>query len=43
MSFIVNRDGIVHQKDLGPDTDAIARQIQAYDPDPSWRRVEPIR
>jgi hypothetical protein len=41
MTFIVNRDGIVHEKNLGPDTDAIARSINAYNPDPSWEKVPP--
>jgi hypothetical protein len=37
MTFIVNQDGVVHQKNLGPDTERIARQMKAYDPDPSWK------
>jgi hypothetical protein len=37
MTFIVNQDGIVHEKDLGPGTDATARKMTAYNPDPSWR------
>jgi len=36
MTFIVNADGTVRQKDLGADTDAAARAMSAYDPDPSW-------
>jgi DUF2950 family protein len=36
MTFVVNAQGIVFQKDLGPKTDALARQIAAYDPDESW-------
>jgi hypothetical protein len=36
MSFIVNQDGIVHEKDLGPTTDATARKMTLYDPDDSW-------
>jgi hypothetical protein len=39
MTFIVNRDGVVHQKDLGPDTATAARAIAAYNPDASWQRV----
>ncbi len=35
-TFIVNRDGIVFQKNLGPQTAGLARQITEYDPDPSW-------
>ena len=36
MTFIVSSDGIVRQKDLGPNTDAAARAMTAYDPDTSW-------
>jgi hypothetical protein len=36
MTFIVNKDGIVFQKNLGPDTEQLARQISEYDPDSSW-------
>jgi Protein of unknown function (DUF2950) len=41
MTFIVNQDGIVFQKNLGPDTASIARQITQYDPDASWQASEP--
>jgi hypothetical protein len=37
MTFIVNQDGIVREKDLGPETDATARAMAIYEPDPSWR------
>ncbi|MGA7180769.1 MAG: DUF2950 domain-containing protein [Thiobacillaceae bacterium] len=37
-TFIVNHDGIVYSKDLGPDTGAIAQAIERYDPDSSWHR-----
>lgn len=40
MTFVVNRDGIVYQKDLGPRTDAIARSMKAYDPGPGWTKAE---
>ncbi len=36
MTFLVNRDGVVYEKDLGPDTDAAARAITRYDPDETW-------
>jgi hypothetical protein len=36
MSFVVNQQGLVFQKDLGPDTARVAAGIQAYDPDTSW-------
>jgi len=35
-TFIVNQAGIVHEKDLGPDTAAIAAKITKYDPEKSW-------
>jgi hypothetical protein len=37
MTFIVNQDGQVYQKDLGPNTDQIAGAMAAYDPDPTWQ------
>ena len=39
MTFIVNQDGIVYQKNLGPNTDAAARAMKAYDPDASWQKA----
>lgn len=36
MTFIVNQDGIVFEKNLGPKTAASAAAIARYDPDPSW-------
>jgi hypothetical protein len=40
MTFVVNQDGIVYQKDLGPDTLNVAAGLNAYDPDPTWIKVE---
>jgi len=37
MTFIVNQQGRVYQKDLGRDTGKIAPRITAYDPDRTWR------
>ena len=36
MTFIVNQDGVVHQRDLGPNTAAVARRMTAFDPDSEW-------
>lgn len=36
MTFIVNQQGIVFQKDLGKDTVKLAPEITAYDPGPGW-------
>ena len=41
MTFIVNHDGDVYQKDLGPDTEAIAQKLKLYDPGPGWVKQEP--
>lgn len=40
MTFIVNHDGVVYQKDLGPDTEKIAKSMKKYDPDETWEKVE---
>jgi hypothetical protein len=37
MTFIVNQQGRVYQKDLGPRTSKIVQKMSAYDPDPSWK------
>ncbi len=36
MTFIVNQDGQIYQKDLGPDTDQIAGAMPSYNPDSTW-------
>jgi Protein of unknown function (DUF2950) len=36
-TFICNQDGIVFQKDLGPDTLNIAKKIDLYNPDKTWQ------
>jgi hypothetical protein len=43
MTFIVNQDGTVYQKNLGPGTAAAARAMTAYNPDASWAKVEPAK
>jgi len=41
MTFMVNYDGQIYQKDLGPETAAIADAIQVFDPDETWEKVSP--
>jgi hypothetical protein len=41
MTFIVNHDGVVFQKDLGEQTPSVAGAMKSFDPDPTWKRVEP--
>ena len=40
MTFIVNQEGVVYQKDLGKGTAKAAKAIKRYDPDPTWKKVE---
>lgn len=40
MTFTVGPDGIVYQKNLGPDTDKHARRLVEYNPDKSWTTVQ---
>jgi len=39
-TFIVNRDGILYQKGLGPNTVTLARQMKRFDPDKTWKPVQ---
>jgi hypothetical protein len=39
MTFIVNQQGRIYQKDLGQNTAKIVKRLRDYDPDPSWRTV----
>ena len=38
MTFLVNHDGVVYEKDLGPDTAAAAQKIVRFNPDKGWKR-----
>jgi hypothetical protein len=40
MSFMVNQNGVVYEKDLGPNTTAIAAKINQFNPDSGWQKVE---
>jgi hypothetical protein len=39
MTFIVNQDGVVYQKDLGANSAAIARAMKEFNPDATWSKV----
>jgi hypothetical protein len=39
MTFVVNQDGVVYQKNLGKNTAGIASAMKLYDPDLSWKKV----
>jgi hypothetical protein len=40
MTFIVNQDGVVYQKDLGSKTEALGKVVLEYNPDSSWTKTE---
>jgi hypothetical protein len=40
MTFIVNHNGIVYQKDLGEESASIAAAMNVFNPDSSWSMVE---
>jgi hypothetical protein len=40
MTFLVDQDGVVYQKDLGSGTAAIAAAMARYNPDITWARVD---
>jgi len=39
MTFIVNHDGVVYQKDLGPNTPALAQSMTKFNPDETWKKL----
>jgi hypothetical protein len=41
-TFIVSYEGIVYQKDLGPDTLKIFKSMELYNPDSTWKRTEDV-
>jgi len=41
MTFLVSHAGTVYQKDLGERTTSLARRMTAFDPDQTWKKVEP--
>jgi len=40
MTFMVSHDGVVYEKDLGPDTATAVQKINRFNPDKSWRPVD---
>ena len=40
MTFLINQDDVVYQKDLGKNTAKIAESITRYNPDKTWTKVE---
>ena len=42
MTFVVNQEGIIFEKDLGENTRSLAEAITVYNPDESWKKVEDL-
>jgi hypothetical protein len=40
MTFMVNHDGTVYQKDLGRRTESLAKRLDLFDPDQTWKKVD---
>lgn len=40
MTFMVNQDGVVYQKDLGQDTPTLASAMTEYNPDKTWAAAD---
>ena len=40
MTFIVNEDGVVYEKDLGKKTDVLAKAMKEYNPNSRWQKAE---
>lgn len=40
MTFLVNEDGVVYQKDLGSKTEILGKAMKAYNPGPGWQKAE---
>jgi len=40
MTFIVNQDGVVYQKNLGKNSEKAAKAMKRFDPDKTWKKVE---
>lgn len=40
MTFLVNHNGTVYQKDLGDRTDFVAKRLTLFNPDQTWKKVD---
>jgi Protein of unknown function (DUF2950) len=40
MTFVVNEDGEVYQKDLGKKTEVLAKSMKEYNPNSTWQKAE---
>ena len=40
MTFMINQNGMLYEKDLGKTTEETAKAITEFNPDKTWRAVE---
>ena len=40
ITFMVNHEGVVYEKNLGKDTEKIAADVKQFNPDKTWKKVE---
>jgi hypothetical protein len=40
MTFVVNHEGVVYEKDLGKNTAKTAKAMNSFDPDQTWKKTE---
>jgi len=40
VTFIVNKSGVIYEKDLGPNTTKAAEAINSYDPNSTWHKAD---
>ncbi len=40
MTFVVNQDGVVYQKDLGAKTEVLAKAMKEYNPNSTWEKAD---
>ncbi len=40
MTFMINQDGVIVQKDFGPDTAKLASEMTEFNPDKTWQEVD---
>lgn len=42
MTFVIDQDGVLAEKDLGPKTADLVKAMTTFNPDKTWRVVQPI-
>ena len=43
MTFIVNQDGVVYEKDLGDKTEDVAKSMKEFNPNSGWQKTEDLQ